>query len=79
MANYDDFIKINENDEMDTLSVECYPVAINKDGWNLMEYELTTEDSSISIETVCELFPDYHKVDINKGYILMKDGVYYYE
>ena len=44
-----------------------------------MEYELTTEDSSISIETVCELFPDYDKVDINKGYILMKDGVYYYE
>ncbi|MBR5736917.1 MAG: hypothetical protein IKX60_09035 [Bacteroidales bacterium] len=39
------------------------------DGLTLLEFDLTVMDSPVSIETVCELFPDYD-VDINKGYML---------
>ena len=39
------------------------------DGLTLLEFDNTVMDSPVSIETVCELFPDYD-VDIHKGYML---------
>ena len=79
MIDYSNLIEINENDEMDTSSIECNPVATNEDGWTLMEFELTFSDSPVCIETICELFPYYENINIHKGYILMKDGVFYHE
>ena len=78
MYDYSNLVRINEGDEMDIEPLECYPVATNEDGWTLMEFDLTFYDSPVCIETVCELFP-YYGIDVGKGYMLVKDGVFYYE
>ena len=56
-------------------TIDCFSVAINEDGWELMEYESYAYPSFVSIETVCKFF-DYDP-DLKKGYLLKKDNKYY--
>ena len=55
-------------------TIEGKLVNVNKDGMELYECDLTFFDSPVCIETVCDLFPEYDGVDINKGYYIMWQG-----
>ena len=56
-------------------ALELKEVCRNEDGLILMEYNDGINGSLLSIETVCELFPEHvNEIDINKNYLIMYEN-----
>ena len=64
--------KSEPDDFNDEETLELKEVCRNEDGLALLEYDSDSFDSLLSIETACEIFPEYSdKIDIDKSYLMM--------